>query len=78
MWGWPQALFYAGAIVGSVMLFVMSFGNLSAKGDMGKMGMKVTVIAAFSSIFLVQASSLSWAALLGLLIGLVGSWMAMR
>lgn len=78
-WSWIQSIFYAGAVVSAVTLFIGSFGNLmSGNGEGSAMiAWKATLVSAFSIVFLAGASTWSWLAVLGLLLGSVGAWMAM-
>jgi hypothetical protein len=77
-WSWIQSIFYAAAVVGSVTLFIGSFGNLMEGSNAGaSVAWKATLLSAFSIIFLTGASTWSWIAVFGLLLGTVGSWMAM-
>ena len=74
-------LLYGAAVIGSISLFLISFGTVMAKSDatFAHEAMWATAITGFALVILTYGAMLPYlGAIVGLLIGLIGTYMAKK
>lgn len=76
-------ILWAAAVISAVMLFFVSLGNLTNMGNVSWGAMRLSTIAGFSTIALTvttvgSTSGLYWIAILGFVLGLLGSFFGWR